>query len=609
MTAPPHAPQAPHPHIMMSPGQAGPEHGIDYVDPYARGSPHSAPIAHHISPAAFAVPPQIPVVPMNLIGKGFPEYRGWTFTPIYQDDRAKVRWAKVHKVGMVNSQSELAAMVKREKDKGGNAQKKLNSNDMVGHKRGQVETLLNECALEEQDPQYEWKLAMIRLDIRKVAARKYETQAMHVIVKRIPAAAPQTTRHGSFTQPLHGEVVDLTPTHVYTTPDPRCFQPQFTPAVQEIHPGSHHSHGGPHAYHHHPHGGVPAEVEVMDEHDMAEHDDPHMYAMPEHGHGGPQMHGHGHGGPQMQAPPNHGHDAHHMPEKGHGPEHGGYRGHEQTQFEKNHGKNNGKSGEDGHGQGGSKQKKAKKAPAIINYAKEKVSNWHDNSDFSDSDSHRSTFSDNETVLLSPPSSASGEHKHERLYEIKPSKHGRRGKDYARQDPEYRQHGRRASSKRSSFNSEDYVMVRNSKGRHFSKYENSRPRHQHSLSDDYDSDKRGALKLEEQAYSAEKDKERRELERENELTHLRQLKREYEAQKERDRVSKERDRELEHAREVARLEGRIEAFQMEEQRNQREQDRPLRGSGRYYEERERPLLGNGRTYDDRYIYGRRGGLYG
>ena len=642
MAVPPYAPQAPQPHhIPMGHGHAFQDHSMmfDHMDHDARGSPHSTPIVHNVT-TAFAAPPRVPITPTTVVGQGQPEYRGWTFTALDPGDGAKTRWAKVHKARMGNTQPELAAMVKREKEKGISVQKKLMSNDMAGHKRAQVEQLLADSTIEELDRQYEWKLAMIRLNLRRITAKKFETTAMHVIVKGVPASGSYTVRPSGFDHHLPGEVVDLNAASIYhedrgpvphpgfmrshTAPDPRVPEfsyPQHGAAFEEIFPGSHHAHGEPlpHHYHHHASGARPAAVEVLNDHDMHQHNDSHFHAMPEHGHeghGGHPMPDHGHNIPHAHGMPGHGHSVpnmhgmpghdahfmhnmhgqdhmHHMPDNGHG--RGGYRDHEQARFEKAQGKKKEKF--DGHeqGHGGSKQKKAQKPAVIINQAKEKVSKWRDDSDLSDSDSHRSTFSDNETVLLSPPSSASEERDYERIYEIKPSKHGRHGKDYRRQDPDYRQHGRRPSSKRSSFNSEDYVIIpKHSKARAFAKPDNSRPRHRRGPSDDYEFNKRSGLKIEEKAYSEDKEKERREME--IELARLRQLERDVEAKK-------ERDRDMEYVREIARLEGRIEAFQMEE-RNQREQDRPIRGGGgRYYDEH--PSIGNGRNFEDRGArYGRR-----
>ena len=245
---PPHAPIPPQPAMGPSPGAGGPNPHLAFIA--GNGGPRATPAQferpqqqqHNASPVHNSPAPMFMPQSISVVGKVVPFYEGYTFSVLNSgyDPKAK-KWDRVHKERMVKEQSELGYMVRREKEQGKNVTDVYQSKNLAGSKRSHIGRLLQERNMAELDPQYEWKPAMIKLDLKKLSSggwgAKFETKAMHVIIKRIPKAAdlrPQTTRHSSFAQPRPGTVVDLNEPVVNRLVNHQQPLPGMPPRVQSF---------------------------------------------------------------------------------------------------------------------------------------------------------------------------------------------------------------------------------------------------------------------------------------------------------------------------------------------------------------------------------------
>ena len=112
-------------------------------------------------------------------------YEGYNFTkdhPRYTG--RKESWAIALMVPMPVSQKDLQDQIKRNRKKQTSALDEYNDENMNGFKRKQVDNLIRERAKLDGDFGYEYELASIKLDARKIRGKIIETLSMQVILKR-----------------------------------------------------------------------------------------------------------------------------------------------------------------------------------------------------------------------------------------------------------------------------------------------------------------------------------------------------------------------------------------------------------------------------------------
>ncbi|KAL8710050.1 MAG: hypothetical protein Q9220_005321 [cf. Caloplaca sp. 1 TL-2023] len=279
----------------------------------------------------------------SLLRKEKELYEGYNFERINpQHPNEKATWSLVTKTRMPVSQGDLLAMVNKQKRKRSSAAwDLLQSDEMKGYKRLQVDELINNRA--RSDPRFEYTLAGLKLDQTRDKRGNRGTSAFQVILKRqlrkdLANPGPMSLEK---LHEQHREIVDLTggsqafsegssqdyvgggppsphqfamPPH-HGFPDHHGFgapthQPPFIhqagPPMHEGHSGM--VHGSPPAHHHMPQMEDPF---VHPDHLQA-HLPPHFAAhkpshMPPHG-----------GHPEKQKEPKH--TTHKAENKGHKPQ-------------------------------------------------------------------------------------------------------------------------------------------------------------------------------------------------------------------------------------------------------------------------------------------------
>ena len=379
-----------------------------------------------------------------LLNKPMTTYEGYTLTKL-QNQFVKANWAQVVKTPMPLSHEMLASRVRNQ---GGTVMKIYNGKDMAGNKKGQVDTLIAEKNTMELDSNWEWKLAHINLktqDSIKARQRIRETIAMDVILKRIPRIRQFTnSSHNTMFQPM-GDIVDVSmmgPPHGH----PQVHRPEsvYMPAggrgtgsvyahshsenIVEIAPGPRHGGGGGQQYH----SGPPPEVH----HD---HLEPHGQY--------PMMGGSPPGRPEFMG------------------EHEQF-GHSPSMHKDKHGDQKDDKKHDKHGDK-KKDKKHDKPDVHNSKPKQKSKDYERGYDSgSDYDVVFDKYSDNETVLITPESSVSGESS-KRYMKHRESDHDRHRRDSYRDTikPPHREHRRRSPpafprdrDRRTSFEDEGYVVI-------------------------------------------------------------------------------------------------------------------------------------------------------
>ena len=148
----------------------------------------------------------------NLLQKEKDSYEGYNFERMApQHPNEKATWSLVTKTKMPLSQSELLAMVKKQKQKGPSAWQLLKSDEMKGFKRKQVDQLIDDRT--RADPRFQYELAGLKLDQYSDYRRGTRgTSAFQVILRRhlrqdLANAGPAGL--GKLQEP-HREIVDLT---------------------------------------------------------------------------------------------------------------------------------------------------------------------------------------------------------------------------------------------------------------------------------------------------------------------------------------------------------------------------------------------------------------
>ncbi|MCJ1281474.1 hypothetical protein MMC26_000794 [Xylographa opegraphella] len=408
------------------------------------------------------------IEPLPILGKAKvgTTYEGFTLTK-FQTPLAEPTWAQVVKTPMMVS-SELLAI--RARNQGNTAMKIYNGKEMSGNKKRQVDALIAEKnAVEmEMGSQFEWKLAHLNLktqESRKARQRIRETVSMDVILRRIPRLKQFTNSSPNAMFQPTGNIVDVSMMGVpHAHPQAHRPEPMYMPAggrgppsvyaqshnenIIEIAPGPRHGGGDQQ----HSHGGPPPEV-------YHDHFEPHgLHPMmgesplerPEII-GEPEQFGHSPSPPREQF----GHSSSPPREQfGHSPS---------PPRDKK-----GDKRDDKHGDPKSAKKGKHEKPDIHNSKpRQKSKDYERGYDSgSDYDVVFDKYSDNETVLITPESSVSGEssRKYGRHRE---SDHDRHRRDSYRDviKPPHREHRRRSPppsprdrDRRSSFEDEGYVVI-------------------------------------------------------------------------------------------------------------------------------------------------------
>lgn len=138
-------------------------------------------------------------------------YEGYTFTKCKS---MKDTWAVSKIVPMPVSQDDLKDEIKRNRKKHISALDEYYDKKMRGFKRQQVDNLIRERTKIDGDYGYEYVLASIKLDSRKIKGKLPETVSMQVILKRQMTAGilhdPLTGSSMDFHATLPSQVIDLT---------------------------------------------------------------------------------------------------------------------------------------------------------------------------------------------------------------------------------------------------------------------------------------------------------------------------------------------------------------------------------------------------------------
>ena len=142
-------------------------------------------------------------------------YEGYTFTKCNSRETGqKETWAVARMVPMPVSQSDLKDQITRDKKKHVSALDEYNSENMKGFKRKQVDNLIRERKKIDGDYGYEYVLASIKLDFRKIKSKSIETVSMQVILERqLIAGIPHETPVEpliDFHTNLPSQIMDLT---------------------------------------------------------------------------------------------------------------------------------------------------------------------------------------------------------------------------------------------------------------------------------------------------------------------------------------------------------------------------------------------------------------
>ena len=382
---------------------------------------------------------------VNANDKVITTYEGYTLTKL-QNQFAEPTWAQVVKTPMSPSHELLASRVRSQ---GNTVMKLYNGKDMSGNKKRQVDALIAEKNTAELDERFEWKLGYLNPKIQeynRARQRVRETVSMDVILKRIPRLRQFTnSSHNAMFQPT-GQIVDVSmmgAPHVH----PQAHRPEsiYMPAggpgpgsvyahshdenIMEIAPGPRHG-GGGRKYH----GGPPPEVH----HD---HSEPHG----QH----PMMRGSPLGRPEFMGEHEQFGQGSSMPKDKEG----------DRRDDKKH---------DKHGdKGGKKEKKDEKPDVHNSRPKQKSKDYEKGYDSeSSSDVVFDKYSDNDTVLITPESSVSGDSSRKYM-KHRGSDHDRHRQDSYRDviKPPHREHRRRSPppsprdrDRRTSFEDDGYVVI-------------------------------------------------------------------------------------------------------------------------------------------------------
>ncbi|MCJ1437887.1 hypothetical protein MMC27_007274 [Xylographa pallens] len=385
-------------------------------------------------------------LPVNANNNIISTYDGYTLTKL-QNQFAEPTWAQVVKTPMSMSHEMLAS---RARSQGNTAMKLYNGKDMSGNKKLQIDTLIEEKNTAELDKRFEWKLAHLNPKTQesiKARRRVRETVSMDVILKRIPRLRQFTnSSHNAMFQPM-GAIVDVSmmgaphghpqghrPEPIYMPAGGRgpgsVYAPSHNENIMEIAPGPRHG-GGGQQYH----GGPPPEV-------AHDHFEPHGQY--------PMMGGSPPGMPEFMGEHEH---------FGHGPS--------PPRDKKGDKRDDKKHDKSGDKKGEKREKKHEKPDVHNSKPKQKSKDYERGYDSgSDYDVVFDKYSDNETVLVTPESSVSGESSRKYM-KHRESDHDRHRRDSYRDiiKSPHREHRRRSPppsprdrDRRTSYEDEGYVVI-------------------------------------------------------------------------------------------------------------------------------------------------------
>ncbi|KAI4132656.1 MAG: hypothetical protein LQ338_000596 [Usnochroma carphineum] len=295
---PPRPPPHP-PHPSISPGIQSLPVDFDHMNLGGPVPPHAG-HQHMIPPPMGGLGSLAPEFDTSLLRKEKDTYEGYNFERINpQHPHEKATWALVTKTKMPLGQSELLAMVNKQKRKGLSAWQLLKSDEMKGFKRKQVDQLIDDRM--GADPRFEFELAGLKLDQYNDRRGTRGTSAFQVILKRhlrkdLASSGPAGL--GKLHEP-HREIVDLTggsedpsegssrgffgggtsPPHHFVPPPPHhAFPDHHGFAQQPPHePSFVHQPGPPmHEVHHDVHRGSPPPTHMPQFEGPFIHQDPHQ---------------------------------------------------------------------------------------------------------------------------------------------------------------------------------------------------------------------------------------------------------------------------------------------------------------------------------------------
>ncbi|KAL8937788.1 MAG: hypothetical protein Q9211_003513 [Gyalolechia sp. 1 TL-2023] len=147
---------------------------------------------------------------ISLLRKEKDTYEGYNFERMApQHPNQKATWSLATKTKMPLSQSELLAMVNKQKRKGPSPWQLLKSDEMKGYKRKQVDQLIEDRT--RADPRFAYELAGLQLDQYNDKRGTRGTTAFQIILRRhlrkdLASAGPAGP--GKLQEP-HREIVDL----------------------------------------------------------------------------------------------------------------------------------------------------------------------------------------------------------------------------------------------------------------------------------------------------------------------------------------------------------------------------------------------------------------
>ena len=91
-----------------------------------------------------------------------PWFEGFSLRPLDPEEGGKNKWARAHREPMGKSQAELKDLVTTEAARGKSAQEILNSKDLIGLKKNQIDRLIQEHNLSDRNPNLEWRQCFIK---------------------------------------------------------------------------------------------------------------------------------------------------------------------------------------------------------------------------------------------------------------------------------------------------------------------------------------------------------------------------------------------------------------------------------------------------------------
>lgn len=143
--------------------------------------------------------------------KSLVSYEGYIFTKNRAEHAGqKETWAYVRRTSMPISQTDMKDQVQRQYKKGMTAMKQYEASEMQGFKRRQVDRLIEDRERRD-DPNFQYHLASIKLEQRRLRSGKYENGTMRVILRRqLRPGIPFHPAMAPVGPPPSNEIIDIT---------------------------------------------------------------------------------------------------------------------------------------------------------------------------------------------------------------------------------------------------------------------------------------------------------------------------------------------------------------------------------------------------------------